>query len=87
MCDDWDDLIEFVVQKFLRSYQTGDGCSKNCTPSGVSVQDQNEGNPRTMGETHEGGAVGGDDSMTSLDIEGLKCRLKDSGECECRSKR
>lgn len=86
MCDDWDDLIEYVVQKFLRNFQTGGGCSNESSLPG-SCQDQQEGAEamdQPSGDGNEEGAVGGEDPMSESgastpDIEVLKGRLKDSG--------
>lgn len=88
MCDDWDDLIEYVVQKFLRNFQTGGASSGSGTPP-LSLQDQEGGASRSMASDHsaealhEEQATGADDPFADVpisDIETLKGRLRDSGK-------
>jgi len=88
MCDDWDDLIEYVVQKFLRNFQTG-GCydvdveSPQRSVSGSP--DQEGGSPGTDSEAHQpfdAQATGDDDPFFDAprtDIESLRGQLMDSG--------
>lgn len=88
MCDDWDDLIEYVVQKFLRNFQTTGGFDVGSPHrSGSGSQ---EGS-RSMESEHQpgfdmenrGSASAGDDDIffdtPATDIDSLKGRLMDSG--------
>ncbi len=84
MCDDWDDLIEYVVQKFLRNFQTGGAFSEPGTPA--SHPDSNSRSMASVDEAEEGagGEGSGDpsassDSATIPEIEILRGRLRDSG--------
>ena len=73
MCDDWDDLIEYVVQKFLRNFQTV-GCdfsgsspnsngsqsqdgSRSIEPESQQLVPDNQGDRRSSPAGGEEGAV------------------------------
>ncbi|XP_046461857.1 protein timeless-like isoform X1 [Daphnia pulex] len=88
MCDDWDDLIEYVVQKFLRNFQTG-GCYDVGSPqrSVSGSPDQEGGSPATDTEAQQqfdaqASPAGDDDPFFDTprtDIESLRGQLMDSG--------
>lgn len=85
MCDDWDDLIEYVVQKFLRNFQTG-GCYDAGSPQrSVSGSPDQEGSPSAESEQQplEPEQTAGDDDIfyevPKSDIESLRGQLMDSG--------
>lgn len=93
MCDDWDDLIEFVVQKFLRNFQSS-GCYEVESPHRSLNESQDQEGSRSMEsepqQTFEASAeqrgstsaVGDDDPFFEAppsDIETLRGRLMDSG--------
>lgn len=87
MCDDWDDLIEYVVQKFLRNFQTG-GCYDAGSPQrSVSGSPDQEGSPSAESEQQllEPEQTAGDDDIfyevPKSDIESLRGQLMDSGSC------
>ena len=87
MCDDWDDLIEYVVQKFLRNFQTG-GCYDVDSPQ-RSLSGSPDGSPLADSETQQQQfdsqaeqTTGDDDPFFDVprtDIESLMGQLKDSG--------
>ncbi len=91
MCDDWDDLIEYVVQKFLRNFQSS-GCYEVGSPQ-RSLSGSQEGTrsmesdplPPFDAPTEQ---VAGDDDpffeVPPTDIESLKGRLMDSGSFSFR---
>lgn len=92
MCDDWDDLIEYVVQKFLRNFQTN-GCYDVASPQrSVSGSQDQEGSRSMESEPQHsydiqpeprGSATAGDDDpffeAPPSDVESLRGRLMDSG--------
>ncbi|XP_057372867.1 protein timeless-like [Daphnia carinata] len=85
MCDDWDDLIEYVVQKFLRNFQTG-GCYDAGSPQrSVSGSPDQDGSPSAESEQQpiDPEQTAGDDDIfyevPKSDIESLRGQLMDSG--------
>lgn len=90
MCDDWDDLIEYVVQKFLRNFQTG-GCYDAGSP-----QRSVSGSPMCSRSTeseqqpfdHLPEQTTGDDDIfyevPRTNIESLRGQLMDSGSFYCK---
>ena len=88
MCDDWDDLIEYVVQKFLRNFQTS-GSFEVESPQNRSLSGSQEGSRSMESETQQppdaqtAEQPAGDDDpffeVPPTDIESLKGRLMDSG--------
>lgn len=90
MCDDWDDLIEYVVQKFLRNFQTTGGFDVGSPHRSAGGSQDQEGSRSMESEhqqgydgEHRGSASAGDDDIffetPATDIESLKGRLMDSG--------
>ena len=79
MCDDWDDLIEYVVQKFLRNFHS----TGSAMVTGSSPDEDGAGGGRSRASNSPDHTHMHDDTffdMTPPDIDSLRCRLLESGE-------
>jgi hypothetical protein len=84
LCDAWEDLIEYVVQKFMLNFQTN-GClnTESLHRNSDGSQDQSNNSILTELSAPQSQAVDEDDqfqSVLSLDIESLKNMLVELGK-------